>query len=143
MLSKTRVPKNGSGWHVELRRAKTGTAVSCPIPNDLAKAFHALESETPFWTGKSDLHHLTANWRKIYTRIFKAAGIDGHPHQFRHTVAKRLLVAGLPVSHVATLLANSENIVRKHYSKWIPERQQAFENAIRAVWKAESAAPKG
>jgi hypothetical protein len=75
MLSKTRVPKNHSGWCVELRRAKTGTAVSCPIPNELGKAFHALKNETPFWTGKSDLHHLTANWRKIYTRIFKAAGI--------------------------------------------------------------------
>jgi integrase len=143
MLSKTRVPKNGSGWYVELRRAKTGTAVSCPIPNELGKAFHALQGETPFWTGKSDLHHLTANWRKIYTRIFKTAKIDGHPHQFRHTVAKRLLISGLPVSHVATLLGNTENIVRKHYSKWIPERQQAFEAAVRATWKAESAAPKG
>jgi integrase len=28
MLSKDRVIKNGSGWYVELRRAKTGTAVS-------------------------------------------------------------------------------------------------------------------
>jgi integrase len=65
-----------------------------------------------------------------------AVGINGHPHQFRHTAAKRLLVAGLPVSHVATLLGNTENLVRKHYSKWIPERQQAFDNAIRAVWNA-------
>jgi integrase len=135
MLSKSRVPKNGSGWYVELRRAKTGTAVSCPIPNDLAKAFHALDGETPFWSGKSDLDDLTKNWRKIYTKIFKTVGVQGHPHQFRHTTAKRLLVAGLPVSHVATLLGNTEDIVRKHYSKWIPERQQAFDNAIRATWK--------
>ena len=135
MLSKSRVPKNGSGWYVELRRAKTGTAVSCPIPNDLGKAFHAFKGETPFWTGKSNLDHLTKNWRKIYTKIFKTAGVHGHPHQFRHTAAKRLLVAGLPVSHVATLLGNTEDIVRKHYSKWIPERQTAFDNAIRAIWK--------
>ena len=100
---------------MELRRAKTGTAVSCPIPHNLGKAFHVLDGETPFWTGKSDLDHLTKNWRKIYTKIFKAAGIDGHPHQFRHTAAKRSLVAGLSVSHVATLLANSEDIVRKHF----------------------------
>jgi hypothetical protein len=65
----------------------------------------------------------------------KPPGIDGHPHQVGHTAAKHLLVAGLPVSHVATLLANTENIVRKHYSKWIPERQQAFDKAIRAMWK--------
>jgi site-specific recombinase XerD len=134
MLSKDRVIKNGSGWYVELRRAKTGTAVSCPIPNDLGEVFHALEGETPFWSGKSNLEDLTKNWRKIYTRVFKSAGIDGHPHQFRHTAAKRLLVAGLSVAHVATLLANSETIVRKHYSKWIPERQQAFDSAIRSTW---------
>ena len=135
MLSKDRVVKNHTGWYVELRRAKTGTAVSCPIPPDLGKSFHALKGETPFWTGKSDLDHLTKNWRKIYTKIFRAAGVQGHPHQFRHTAAKRLLVAGLPVSHVATMLGNTEAIVRKHYSKWIPERQTAFDNAIRAIWK--------
>ena len=136
MLSKSKVVKNGSGWYVELRRAKTGTAVNCPIPDKLGRAFHALEGETPFWSGKSDLEDLTKVWRKIYTKIFKAAGVEGHPHQFRHTTAKRLLVAGLSVSHVATLLANSEDIVRKHYSKWIPERQEAFDNAIRGTWKA-------
>jgi hypothetical protein len=50
-----------------------------------------------------------------------------------------LLVRGLSVSHVATLLGNTEDIVRKHYSKWIPERQQAFDSAIRAVWNSEKA----
>jgi len=34
------------------------------------------------------------------------------------------------------LLGNSENIARKHYSKWMPERQIAFDKAIRAVWNA-------
>jgi integrase len=87
---------------------------------------------------KSDLEDVTKGWRKIYTRVFKAAGLTGHPHQFRHTTAKRLLVSGLPVSHVATLLANSEVIVRKHYSKWIPERQQAFDKAVRSTWKAKA-----
>lgn len=135
MLSKSRVSKIDAGWNLELRAAKTGTAVSCPIPNDLAKAFLALDGDTPFWSGKSDRDHLTKNWRKIYAKIFKAAGVTGHPHQFRHTAAKRLLVRGFAVSYVATLLGNTENIVRKHYSKWVPERQQAFDGAIRATWK--------
>lgn len=138
MLSKTKVAKNGSGYNVELRRAKTGAVVSCPIPNDLAKAFLALDGETPFWTGKSDLEHLTANWRKIYTtKIFESAGIeDGHPHRFRHTCAKRLLVKGIPIGFVASVLGDSEEIVRKHYAKWIPERQAALEKAIRGSWEA-------
>lgn len=84
-----------------------------------------LESETPFSSGKSDLEDLAKNWRKICTKILKTAGEDGHPHQFGHTCAKRLLVRGVPAGFVAPVLGDSEDIVRKHYSKWIPERQEA------------------
>ena len=142
-LPKGRVVKTHSGYSVELRRAKTGVAVSCPIPTDLAKAILALEGDTPFWSGRSDLEDITKNWRKIYTKIFKAAGVDGHPHQFRHTMAKRLLVKGVSAGFVASVLGDSEEIVRRHYSKWIPERQAAVDKAIRATWKAESAASEG
>jgi integrase len=134
MMSKGRITKNGHGYSVELRRAKTGTAVSCPIEDGLAKSVLALDGDTPFWTGNSDLEDLTKNWRKIYTKIFEAAGIEGHPHQFRHTCAKRLLVKGVPTGFVATVLGDTEQVVRKHYSKWIPERQAALENAIRSTW---------
>ena len=70
---------------MELRRANTGAPASCPIKHDLAKALLGLESETPFWSGKSDLEDLTKNWREIFTKILKRAGVDGHRHQFRHT----------------------------------------------------------
>jgi integrase len=63
-------------------------------------------------------------------------GRVGPPHQFRHTVAKRLLVAGIPVGYVASLLGHSEIICQKHYSKWIHERQAAVEKAIRGTWTA-------
>jgi len=135
MMSKNRITKNGHGYSVELRRAKTGTAVSCPVSDEIAESVIALDGETPFWTGKSDLEDLTKNWRKIYTKVFKAAGIEGHPHQFRHTCAKRLLVKGVPTAFVATVLGDGEEVVRRHYSKWIPERQEALENAIRSTWK--------
>jgi site-specific recombinase XerD len=137
-LSKAKIAKSHAGYSVELRRMKTGSAVSCPIPNDLAKAILALDGDTPFWSGKSDLEDITKNWRKIYARIFKAAGINGHPHQFRHTAAKRLLVKGVSAVFVASVLGDSEEIVRRHYSKWIPERQAAVDKAIRATWKAQS-----
>lgn len=48
MLSKSRVNKNGTGWNVDFRRAKTSVAVSCPIPNDLAKSFHVLDVKHRF-----------------------------------------------------------------------------------------------
>jgi integrase len=71
MLSKNKVIKNDTGWYVELRTAKTGTAVSCPIPHNLGKAFHALDGETPFWTGKSDLDHLTKTGERFTRRYSK------------------------------------------------------------------------
>jgi integrase/recombinase XerC len=134
-ISKKRIVNNAKGYAVELRRAKTGSPVCCPVRNDLAKEILALNGDTPFWSGASDLEDITKNWRKIYSKVFDAAGVDGHPHQFRHTAAKRWLIDGLSVSHVASLLGDSEAIVRKHYSKWIPERQEALENAVRATWK--------
>jgi len=137
------VVKTHADYSLELRRAKTGVAVSCPIPNDLAKAILALDGDTPFWSGKSDLEDITKKWRKIYTKIFEAAGAEGHPHQFRHTTPKRFLVKGVSTGFVASVLGDSEEIVRRHYSKWIPERQEAVDKAIRATWKAELAASEG
>jgi site-specific recombinase XerD len=135
MISKDRVTKNGHGYSVVLRRAKTGTAVSCPLSDKLAKTILAFEGSTPFWSGTSDVESPAKNWRKIYARVFKAAGVTGHPHQFRHTTAKRLLVKGVPIGHVASLLGHSVKICEKDYSKWIQERQDAFEASIRESWK--------
>jgi site-specific recombinase XerD len=133
-ISKSKFADDGDGWMVELRTQKTGTSVACPIQSDLAESIMELEGDTPFWSGKSDLEDITKNWRKIYTRIFAAAKIDGHPHQFRHTFAKRLLAKGTPVGYVASLLGNTEEICRKHYAKWISERQTALNKAVRSTW---------
>jgi integrase len=134
MISKERVVNTTNGWSVELRTAKTGTPVSCPIPNELAKHILELDGTTPFWSGKSDAEHATYNWRKIYARVFKAAGVNGHPHMFRHTFAKRLLSQGIPTGYVASLLGNTEKIVHKHHAKWIVERQTAVDKAVRSLW---------
>lgn len=44
-------------------------------------------------------------------------------HRFRHTFARIILQRGVSVRDVADLLGNSEQMVRKHYAAWIPERQ--------------------
>jgi site-specific recombinase XerD len=119
---------------VELRTLKTGTSVACPIQGNLAKSILALDGEHPFWTGKSDLEDRTKNWRKIYTRVFQQAGVDGTPHQFRHTFAKRLLIKGTPIGYVASLLGNTEQVCRKNYAKWLPERQNALNKAVKSTW---------
>jgi integrase len=114
----------------------TGTHVSCPVPNALAKSLLGLAGDTtPFWTGKSSMEKCASNWRKIFSRVFRAAGVEGHPHQFRHTFAKRLLVKGVPVGFVASLLGHGKvAITERFYSKWISERQAVVDTAVRSAW---------
>lgn len=45
MLPKSKVVKNMTGWYLEVRRAKTGSAVPGPIPDDLGKAFRRLRAK--------------------------------------------------------------------------------------------------
>jgi integrase len=99
-----------------------------------------LELETlPFSSGETSMEHAAKNWRKIFSRVFKAAGVKGHPHQFRHTFAKRLLIAGVPVGYVATLLGHSKvAITERSYSKWIAERQSVVDTAVRATWNGHA-----
>jgi integrase len=133
-ISKSKITNDSDGWMVELRTMKTGTAVACPIQNDLAKSIVKLQGDHPFWTAKSELEDRTKNWRKIYTRVFESAGIEGHPHQFRRRFAKRLLAKGTPMGYVASLLGNTEEVCRGSYAKWLPERQNALSKAVRSIW---------
>jgi site-specific recombinase XerD len=48
-----------------------------------------------------------------------------HATSLRHTFESILLEGpGVTVRDVAELLENTEQMVRKHYSAWIPERQE-------------------
>jgi integrase len=133
-ISQERIVKTKDGYSVVLRTAKTGADVSCPIPDATAKAMLELEA-LPFSSGETSMEHAAKNWRKIFSRVFKAAKVKGHPHQLRHTFAKRLLIAGVPVGCVATLLGHSKvAITERSYSKWIAERQSVVDTALRATW---------
>jgi integrase len=133
-ISKDKIVKDDGDWAVQLRTMKTGTAVVCPIPGDLAKTLHSIEGEHPFWNGVSDVESVPKYWRKLYAEVFKEAGVRGHPHQFRHVFAKRLLVKGTPIGYVAALLGNTEAVCRRNYAKWMPERQRALNKAVKATW---------
>jgi integrase len=65
-------------------------------------------------------------WRRKIGKMFDRAGgfeEPPTPHRFRHTFARILLQRGVPIADVADLLGDDEKTVRKHYSRWLPERQ--------------------
>jgi integrase len=57
------------------------------------------------------------------------------PHRFRHTFARILLQKpGVTVRDVAELLGNTEEMVRRHYSAWVVERQERFTRILREAF---------
>lgn len=121
---------------LSFRARKVKKDVSMPLPAAVIKALNAFPSASPehfFWSGKSKLHGLTNLYRNKYlAKVFKAAELpDAHSHQFRHSFASKLLTAGVSVENVAALLGNTPQIVLKHYSAWIPARQEALDKAVK------------
>jgi integrase/recombinase XerD len=130
---------------VRLRTQKTGTEVCCPLPRTLITELENVRGTSQghfFWTGKSKPKSAIGNWQRALKRLFELAGVPGgHAHRFRHTFAKNLLMAGVPVERVAVLMGHrSQEITSKHYSAWVRERQEQLEEDVRRVW-AEKTPP--
>lgn len=122
---------------VFLRTEKTGTLVWVPIPNFVVAALAAVPrtSRYYFQTGEAKGKTVRGSWDRTLRIILKLAGVKhGSAHVFRHTLATDLLSKGVPVETVAAILGNSPAIVLKHYAPFVKSRQEALENAVRAVW---------
>lgn len=124
---------------LRLRTEKNGAVVWLPLPVDLLDALDGVVNpgDFYFWNGRSKKITAVYIWSATFRRVFELAQIPEHrrfTHNFRHTSATNLLAKGVSVETVATILGNSPKIVLKHYSHWIPARQQALESAIRQIW---------
>ena len=82
-------------------------------------------------------------WQEALSRLFRLAKVRaGHAHRFRHTFAKELLLAGVPIERVSVLLGHSSTrITERHYSAWVRARQEQLEADVRASWALESGLP--
>jgi site-specific recombinase XerD len=123
-----------------LRTAKTGQPVRVPLP---LIALQALEKcgggEYVFWTGNGLLKSAVADWQRSLRRLFKLAGVEGHAHMFRDTLATDLLTKGVPLEAVAAILGNSVKVCERHYAPWVKARQDALETAVKSTWRSEGA----
>jgi integrase len=102
----------------------------------------------------TDICVVTDVWRRKLRRLWDLCGPWTErptPHRFRHTFARILLQkANVTVRDLAELLGNTEEIVRKHYAAWVPERparltkilQEAFENKPRPKLVALHSGPR-
>ena len=76
-----------------LYQAKTGTPVYCPVPPVVVEALNDLNESNPnyfFWSGNGNPKSAVADAQRSFRKLFKLAGVEGHPHMFRDTFAVEL-----------------------------------------------------
>lgn len=130
------------GNDVFRRMHKTRKELYTWIPDWLVARLHARREKHGamiFRTGESTVMRTMAElWRVKLGKVFKLAGkFDERPtpHRFRHTFVRILLEKGVPVADVAELIGDTEEIVRCHYAKWVPERQARLSNILKQAFE--------
>lgn len=120
---------------------KTGKPLYTWINPDLLARLRELVSEfgaMPFDTPSKDMQHKTDVWRKRLEKIWEAAGpfkVKPTPHLFRHTFTRLQLQRGVTVEDVAELIGDTPEVVRKHYARWVPQRQARLTNILKEAYQ--------
>jgi integrase len=127
---------------IHVRTTKAGTHVYTWVPEWLQNRIRVRAQEYgPYIFGEhrtADMNVVTDVWRRKLKRLWALCGPwkeKPTPHRFRHTFARVLLQRpGVGIRDVAELLGNTEQMVRRHYSAWIPERQERLTAVLKAAF---------
>lgn len=137
------ITKRLNGNNVFLRMHKTRKPLYTWIPDWLAARLRARQrthGALIFRCGVTlNMKQLTDIWRnKRLHKVFELAGPFEEkptPHRFRHTFVRILLEKGVSVADVAELIGDTEEIVRKHYSRWIASRQDRLTRILQEAFE--------
>jgi integrase/recombinase XerD len=128
-------------YRVATSRQKTGTHVSVPIPDIVAKEILTVLNGNPryvFWNGNGLEQSAVTNWQHDLRTVFRATfGRDTHftPHCLRDTAAVEWLSAGIPLEEVSKLLGHtSVRTTEKHYAPWVTARQDRLDTLVVGTW---------
>jgi integrase len=136
------IDRMNDNGEIALRTTKAGTVVYTWVPEWLQQGIRARATKHgPYIFGAhktTTLDIITEAWRRRLNKIWEMCGewkIEPTPHRFRHTFARILLQKpGVTVRDVAELLGNTEEMVRKRYSAWIPERQARLTKILKEAF---------
>lgn len=118
-----------------LYTAKTGTPVWLPLPEIVLESLQPLQtSDRFFWSGIGALKSATTVWQRSVQKLLKLAGVKGHAHMMRHSMAVDLLNKGVSLETVAAILGNTVRICEKHYAPFVKSRQIELEKAVKLTW---------
>ena len=131
-----------------LRMHKTKKPLCTWLPDALVHRLQALAnkigSQRPFMSpgGSTRMETAADLWRRRLNKVWALCGKweePPHPHRFRHTFVRILLQNGVSPADAAELIGDTEGMVRKHYGRWVPERQARLTGIVR---EALSSTPK-
>jgi site-specific recombinase XerD len=123
-------------YRKKMRRNENRTLVVVPLPADVLARLKKLPLKGTYFFahGTPNLSTQVEAWRKRLAMVFKAAGVRGTSHQFRHSFATDLLGKGVPIELVARYLGNSVRVCEKHYSHWIESRVKSASDVLRKLY---------
>jgi integrase len=114
-----------------LRMHKTDKPVFTWLPDEVVHRLLAMakvHGSRPFLTlgGSTRMETAADLWRRKLNKVWELCGEweePPTPHRFRHTFVRVLLERGVSPYDVAELIGDTEQMVLKHYARWVPERQ--------------------
>jgi site-specific recombinase XerD len=142
MLARDRISRDGKRWRIFLRTEKNGKPIFLPIPYELKEALDIVPvpqgtkgaSKYFFWNGISSERTMKSIVERGLRAVFAKSQVSkAHAHRFRHTLATELIGAGASFESVADILGNSPDVVRKHYAKWSPARQDKIDGLMETL----------
>jgi integrase/recombinase XerD len=138
-LSKDELRQEGKTFRVVTDRQKTGMIINNVIPARLASELLRVKNGNPeffFWSGSTTAEDAPSYFQKLYRKVFKAAGIDGSSHDFRHTFAIELLKSGVDIRSVSKALGHSSvAITERFYSRWCKGQQVMLDVVLAGAWQ--------
>jgi site-specific recombinase XerD len=138
-LSRDELLREGNSFRVRMKRRKTGVPINNVIPAWLGKELLKLENSNRqffFISGEATHEGAVSTFHKMYARVFKAAGVEGTSHMFRHTFSVELLKAGVDIRKVSKALGHSSvTITERYYAKWNKAQQDILDGDLASAWK--------
>lgn len=130
-----------------IRMHKTDGPLFTWLPDEIVERLNALAKKNgskPFMVtgGSEEIATVADLWRRKLNKVWQLCGTwerPPHPHRFRHTFVRILLERGVRVGDVAELIGDDEATVRKHYSRWVPERQKRLTKILREALEPRKA----
>jgi site-specific recombinase XerD len=139
LLAKDELIKDDKSYRVRTQRRKTGTHINNVIPAWLGKELLKVKNGNLsyfFVSGDATPKGAVSTFDKMYRQVFKAAGVDGTSHMFRHTFSVELLKAGVDIRKVSKALGHSSvTITEKYYAKWNKAQQDILDGDLARAWK--------